>query len=86
MTTYSGNCTDCVEIGTPGMVESLIQRIQHWVRMQGLKASLLKERQQLLEMSDSMLRDIGIIREQAYAEAQCVDVPGNRLKGMEGQA
>jgi len=79
MTTYSGNCTDCVEIGTATLVESLVQRVQHWVRIQGLKTSVAKERQHLLEMSDSMLRDIGITREQALEEAQRVDLPENRF-------
>ncbi len=79
MSTYSGNCTDCVEIGAAGVLDSLIQRVQYWVRMQGLKAHVAKERQHLLAMSDSMLRDIGITREQAQEEAQRVDIPENRL-------
>ena len=79
MTTYSGNCTDCAEIGTASVVESLVQHVQHWVRMQGLKAHVAKERQHLLEMSDSLLRDIGITREQALEEAQRVDVPETRF-------
>jgi len=86
MTTYSGNCTDCVEIGTASAAESLLQRVLFWMKTQGLKASVTKERQHLLEMSDNMLRDIGISREQAQQEAQRVDIPENRLKALGNQA
>ena len=82
MTTYSGNCTDYVEIGSASISENLVQRVKRWARVQSLKVRMSKERQQLLEMSDSMLRDIGVTRTQAYEEAQRIDIPENRLKTL----
>ena len=82
MTTYSGNCTDCVEMVASGAVDTFLHRVKRWSKMQALKLSVARERQHLLEMSDSMLNDVGLTRDQAYAESKRVDIPENRLKTL----
>jgi uncharacterized protein YjiS (DUF1127 family) len=79
MTTYAENCTQSVEEKIANTLGSLIQRLQHWIKIQQLKINLRRERQQLLEMSDAMLGDLGITRAQAQAEARKFDMPGVRI-------
>ena len=79
MTTYTENCNQGIEKSLFATSGSLIQRLQQWVEIQQLKASLRHERRQLLEMSDVMLKDLGINRGQAIEEARQVDMPVSRL-------
>ncbi len=75
MTTYTGNCNQSIAKGLFAVSGILVQRLQQWVEIQQLKASLRHERNQLLEMSDTELNDIGITRYQAMHEAQQVNIP-----------
>ena len=79
MTTLSRNYSDCIESGSIGTQVGLYQQIQHWFKIMTLKLKVNRERQQLLEMSDEMLADLGITQAQANAEAQRNDLPVERL-------
>ncbi len=83
MSSYTGNCSDHVETGAAGLLESLYQRLDHWFKVQTLKLEISKERKQLLEMSEAMLSDMGITREQSEREAKRLDVPEMRLEVLE---
>lgn len=78
MTTYTGNCNQSIEKSFFAASGNLVQRLQQWLEIQQLKASLRQERQQLLEMSDAMLKDLGITRSQAMHEAQQLNLPEAR--------
>lgn len=79
MTTLSRNYSDYIESGSIGTQVGLYQQIQHWFKIMTLKLKVNRERQQLLEMSDEMLADLGITQAQANAEAQRNDLPVERL-------
>lgn len=79
MTTLSRNYSDCIESGSIGTQVGLYQQIQHWFKIMTLKLKVNRERQQLLEMSDEMLADLGITQAQANSEAQRNDLPVERL-------
>ena len=83
MTTYTGNCSDRIEVSAVGVFEGLYQRLQSWFEVQHLKDQVSKERQQLLEMSDAMLSDMGITRTQAKQEAKRLDLPALRLNALD---
>lgn len=80
MTTYTENCSRRIDENTIHAQESLGELILNWFRVQQLKISLKTERRQLLEMSDAMLKDMGITRAEAQAEAQSLEIPTTRLK------
>jgi uncharacterized protein YjiS (DUF1127 family) len=82
MTTYTQNCHQIVEQGSIGVFARLNQILQQWFGTQLLKVRVNQERAELLAMSDSMLRDMGITRAQAVAEAQRVDLPEARLNAL----
>ena len=82
MTTLSRNYPDCLETNSSGMQVGLYQQIQHWLKIMLLKLRVNQERQQLLEMSDTMLADLGITQAQANAEAQRSDLPVERLNAL----
>jgi uncharacterized protein YjiS (DUF1127 family) len=46
-----------------------------------LKIRIQHERRQLLSMSETMLKDLGISRATAEQEAQRTDIPASRLAG-----
>ena len=75
MTVYTGNCSRSI---TATLTEALVETFRHWIGNQLLKYRLYHERQQLLQMSDSMLRDIGISRSEALTEAKRTDIPVGR--------
>ena len=77
MATYSGNCIDS---GAVGVIEGLFERIQNWFKVQQLKVQVSRERQQLLEISEAGLSDMGITRSQAVQEARRIDLPSGRLQ------
>lgn len=82
MTTYTENCSQGIVETSFGLLRSLGQMLQHSFEIQMLRAVLGRERQQLLEMSDEMLKDVGITRAQAKQEAQRVDLPQVRLVNL----
>jgi uncharacterized protein YjiS (DUF1127 family) len=59
-------------------LDILTQIFRQWVKNQQFKFRVALERRQLLEMSDEMLKDIGISRAQAEAEALRSDLPTSR--------
>ena len=77
MTTYSENCSRTID-ESPVRVATLKQLIADWFRIHQLKAQLTQERSQLSQMSDSMLRDIGVDRIDAEIEANRRDIPVSR--------
>ena len=78
MTAFSKNYHHCIEGNSDWVQDSLIQ-LQHWFKKLDLKVKVNRERQQLLEMSDAMLGDMGITRAQANVEAHRDDLPAERL-------
>ena len=79
MTIYTENCNQSIEGNFVNTLSSLVKRLQHWLKVQQLKINVRRERQQLLEMSDAMLRDMGMTRTQAQEEARKLDLPAARL-------
>ena len=80
MTIYTETCNQEIHGISANTLNSLVQRLQRWAKIQQLKYSVHRERQQLLEMSDAMLADLGITRGQAQEEARRVDLPVKRIK------
>jgi len=60
-------------------LDRLLQQVRAWATQEALKHQLKRERRQLAEMSDEMLRDIGISRADAEIEAANRKIPGDRL-------
>ena len=77
MTTYTENCSRTFDENHVRVV-NLKQLISNWFRNQQLKSQVSLERRQLSQMSDAMLRDIGIDRLEAQTEAQRIDIPASR--------
>ena len=80
MTTYTNTYTQSIDGISVNTLSNLVRRLQRWVRTQQLKAQVRQERQQLLEMSDAMLADLGITQGQAQEEARRVDLPVTRIE------
>lgn len=78
MTTYTESCSRSITGHPAGALECLTQIFRQWMKNQQLKVRLAQERQQLLEMSDEMLKDIGVTRAQAEAEALRSELPVHR--------
>jgi uncharacterized protein YjiS (DUF1127 family) len=78
MTTCTQNCDPIVEEISISVFSRLNQILQQWFASQLLKARIYQERSQLLAMSDTMLRDMGITRAQAEEEARRIDLPEAR--------
>ena len=77
MNAYSETCSQRID-GMAG--DTLGQKLIRWAKIQQLKISMHRERQQLLEMSDAMLADLGITRDQAQEEARRVSLPEMRIE------
>jgi uncharacterized protein YjiS (DUF1127 family) len=82
MTTYSQSCTHSLVADNTGALENLLNLFRGYGEKLILKHRIEIERQQLLEMSDSMLTDIGIDRFQATREAARNDIPAARLETL----
>lgn len=78
MTTYTQSCSRSIAGHPTGALDILIQIFRQWMKNQQFKFRVAMERRQLLEMSDEMLKDIGISRAQAEAEALRSDLPTSR--------
>ena len=79
MTTCTENCNHSFVETSFSLFRSPGQMLQHSFEILKLKAIVGRERRQLLEMSDEMLKDMGITRTLAVKEAQRVDIPEIRL-------
>jgi uncharacterized protein YjiS (DUF1127 family) len=80
MTTYTENYTQGIVGNFVDVIGNFVQRLRHWARIQQLKFDVKQERQQLLEMSDAMLGDLGITWDQAREEARKDDLPVVRIE------
>ena len=80
MTTYTENYTQGIVGNLVDALGNIVQKARHWARIQQLKNDVKQERQQLLEMSDAMLSDLGITWDQAREEARKVDLPVARIE------
>jgi uncharacterized protein YjiS (DUF1127 family) len=82
MTTYTENYTQGIVGNFVDVIGNFVQRLRHWARIQQLKFDVKQERQQLLEMSDAMLGDLGITWDQAKEEARKDDLPVVRIETL----
>jgi len=78
MTHYTENCSRTLATHPVGLIDSFLQTVRQWICHQRLKADIQRERDSLLTLSDSMLRDIGIDRATADHEARRRDIPASR--------
>lgn len=83
MTTLSRNYAQCIEGNINSTLGSLYLQLQYWFKILMLKEEVSRERQQLREMSDTMLSDMGITRAQANAESRRIDLPVARLNALQ---
>ncbi len=71
-----------IELGTSGIFAGLVAKIGGQVRVltarAALQARINAERKQLLDMPEYLLKDIGITRAEAVAEASSRDLPCSR--------
>jgi len=79
MTTYSENCSRNLTADSVGVLDTVLEKFCVWMKNQLLKVRIQQERRQLLSMSESMLKDLGISRAAADSEAQRTDLPVTRL-------
>lgn len=78
MTYATRECTRSLPRADGGPFERLLEALRQWTSQQVLHARIRRERQQLRAMSDTMLKDLGITRGDALAEARRRDVPASR--------
>ena len=82
MTTYTEKCSRSI-VGHPATaLDMLTQLFRQWMKHQQLKFQVAQERRQLMEMSDSMLQDLGISHAEAQAEAMRSELPAARLHSL----
>ncbi len=80
MTTYTEQCSRSLAPSPAGVFEYLTGQINLWFCHQQLKRQVANERRQLMLLSDSELKDLGISREAAEKEALRSDLPVERLR------
>jgi uncharacterized protein YjiS (DUF1127 family) len=85
MTTFSKKCTPTIDLNFDDIQHGVFQSLQQWFRVQQLKIEVSKERAQLLLLSDDRLRDLGISRASASAEALRSDLPAERLQEIKSR-
>ena len=78
MTVYTENLPRNKANYAFNIMDRLARQIHHWVKMQETRRQLQLERWQLTMMADETLRDIGISRADAEAEAARKDIPAAR--------
>ena len=78
MIAYTQNCSRSIAEHHAGLFDILAETFCRWMNLQRLKFQLARERRQLREMSDNMLRDIGIGRAEAEIEAASNEIPAGR--------
>ena len=79
MTTYTDTCSRSLDTSPAGVLATLSRTIRCWFVNQQLKRQLARERRQLLRMTDTELKDLGISRHEAELEAARRDIPLERL-------
>ena len=82
MTTYTEKCSRSIVEHPAAALDILIQLFRQWMKNQQLRFQVAQERRQLMEMSDSMLQDLGISHAQAQAEAMQSELPAARLQSL----
>lgn len=82
MTICTENCSQGIAGTSFTQPRSLGKLLLQSFQIEKLKAVVGRERQQLLEMSDDMLKDIGVTRARAIEEAHRSDLPANRLANL----
>jgi hypothetical protein len=62
---------------------TVVRRMGQWVGFLRVALVVARERRALMQLDDSMLKDIGLSRGQAFAEASRPfgDIPANRATG-----
>ena len=60
-------------------LDRLLGKVRGWAQREALKYQLRQERRQLVGMSDEILRDLGVNREDALSEAAKTDIPAARM-------
>jgi uncharacterized protein YjiS (DUF1127 family) len=85
MTTFSKKCTPTIDLNFDDIQHGVFQSLQQWFRVQQLKIEVSNERAQLLLLSDDRLRDLGISRASAGAEALRSDLPAERLQEIKSR-
>lgn len=78
MTTYTESCSRSIAGHPAGALDILTQIFRQWMKNQQIKFRVAQERRQLQEMSDEMLKDIGVTRAQAETEAMRTEIPVHR--------
>jgi uncharacterized protein YjiS (DUF1127 family) len=78
MTIYTEKLTHNKANQASRLMDKLASQIHHWFEMQEIKHQLRQERKQLMRMSDDALKDLGISRADANAEARLKDIPAAR--------
>ena len=78
MTIYTEKLTRNKANQVSRIMDKLARQIHHWFKMQEIRHQLRQERRQLMRMSDDALKDIGISRADAEAEAMRKDIPAAR--------
>lgn len=82
MTTCTENCAPGVAGGLPRSRPGLLETVRKWLAIQQFKATVRREREQLASCSEATLRDLGITRAEANAEARRRDLPAARLQQL----
>ena len=78
MTVYAEKCSQSMTGHPEGILDLLTLAFCQWMSNQRLRFSLAKERRQLLDMPEHMLKDMGVSRYDAITEALREDIPSNR--------
>jgi len=79
MTTRSENFQPGLAADHARTLERLIRQVREWAREESLRRRINQERRRLLEVSDTMLADLGITRSEAETEARRKEIPAERL-------
>ena len=79
MNTYTEPCSRSHATRSAGVLETLSRTLRCWFAYQQLKRQVANERQQLLSLSETELKDLGINRHEAELEAARRDIPLDRL-------
>ena len=78
MTIYTEKLTHNKANQVSRVMGNLASQIHHWFKIQEIRHQLRQERKQLMRMSDDALKDLGISRADANAEARMKDIPAAR--------
>lgn len=79
MTHYTENCSRKLAGCAVELDHGFRQTVARWFAAQRLKLAIHRERRQLAQLTGHQLRDIGLDRSAAVAEAARRDIPRNRL-------